>query len=75
MKKGMNEWERWFWRSEMKVKCTYYRPKQQPSKRLSKGQVLCIHPHSLQIPGADEKPASCEGDRDKCDIPKGKRFL
>jgi hypothetical protein len=75
--KVMNQWERWFWRSEMKVMCRHYLSKQQLSNRSGKQKALCAHPFSVQYLGVGivGRPVSCEGDRDNCYIPRGKRIV
>jgi len=73
MEKGINQWERWFWRSKIKVKCGHYHSKLIPSKRSPKEKAFCAHPNSLH--NMEGVPAGCEGDKGKCDIPPGKRIV
>jgi hypothetical protein len=72
MKKGANQWDRWFWRSKITVKCRYYKRKSGRSKRSLDERAACIHPYSLPCKG--EAPASCKGDMETCEIPRGKRM-
>jgi hypothetical protein len=78
MENKTNQWERCFWRSKIKEKCGFYEVKVftatfNPSRRSAKEKVFCMHPHSLHHVGATQ--ASCEGDKMKCDIPRGKRIV
>jgi hypothetical protein len=73
MEKGINQWERWFWRSEIKVKCGHYHSKLILSKRSPKGKAFCDHPNFLH--NMKGVPVVCEGDKWRCDIPLGKRIV
>jgi hypothetical protein len=68
MEKGINQWERWFWRSKIKVKCGHYYSKRSPREK-----AFCAHTNSLHK--MERVPAVCEGDKWKCDIPLEKTII